>query len=62
MDQLITAALNRLKSIIINNNISEDNYNSDYKNRDNSKADISTKTISDTIVKKNFAPDLKIVK
>ncbi len=61
MNQLITAALNRLKSTAVNDNTSEDNYNSGYKNRDNNKIDISAKITSDTIVKKKNAPDLKVV-
>ncbi len=61
MDQLITAALDRLKSTIVNNNILEDDYNSGCESKDNNKIDISAKTTSDTIVKKKNASDLKII-
>ncbi len=62
MDQLITAALDRLKSTTVNDDVLEDNHNSGYENRNNSEADISAKTTLDIIIKKKNAPDLKIVK
>ena len=61
MNQLITAALNRLKSTVVNDDISEDNYNSGCENKDDSKVDIFVKITSDTIVKKKNVPDLKII-
>ncbi len=61
MDQLITAVLDRLKSTAVNDDVSEDDHNSGCESRDDSEADIFAKTISDTIVKKKNAPDLKVV-
>ena len=62
MDQFITASLDWLKSIVVNDDISEDDYNSGYKSRNDSEVDIFTKITSDTIVKKKNVLDLKVVK
>ena len=62
MDQLITAALDLLKSTVVNDDISEDDHNSGCKSKNDSETDISAKITSDTIVKKKNAPDLKIIK
>ena len=50
-----------MKSTAVNDNISENDHNNGYKNKNNSEVDISVKTILDIIVKKNIS-DLKIVK
>ena len=58
MDQLITATLDLLKSIVVNDNISD----SGYESKNNSKTDISVKITLDIIVKKKNASDLKVIK